>query len=116
MVIPAPGGQPRVLAESLDRPVRAPIWSKDGASLSVVVVDDRSQYPARIRSLTPAPGAPGSDSGRRVTNIERLVNTKSVVGNLSAGPGDGAFAVLWSTDIQPAEVAGLENGNMLGCV
>ncbi|HEX9369303.1 MAG TPA: S9 family peptidase [Vicinamibacterales bacterium] len=108
MVVPAAGGQPRGLAESLDRPVRNPQWSKDGMSVMVVVVDDRSQYPARIRGLTPAPGAPGSDPGRRMTNIERLVTAKSVVGNLSAGPGDGAFAALWATDTQPTEVAALE--------
>jgi dipeptidyl aminopeptidase/acylaminoacyl peptidase len=112
MIVPAAGGPPRMLADSLDRPVRNPLWSKDGASLTVVVVDDRSQYPARIRGLTPAPGAPGSDPGRRITNIERLVTAKSVVGSLSSGSGDGAFAVLWATDTQLPEVAALENGNL----
>ena len=112
MVVPAAGGQPRTVAEPLDRPVRSPLWSKDGASLTVVVVDDRSQYPARIGGLTRDPGPPGSDPGRRITNIERLVTAKSVVGSLSPGPGDGAFGVLWATDTQPAEVAALENGSL----
>jgi dipeptidyl aminopeptidase/acylaminoacyl peptidase len=104
MIVPASGGQPYAVGESLDRPVRNPLWSKDGASLTVVVVDDRSQYPVRIRGLTPDPG--------RTIHIDRLVSAKSVVGNLSPGPGDGAFAVLWATDTQPAEVAALENGSL----
>src|SRR4029079_16040796 len=93
-VIPAAGGQPRLLAQTLDRPIRQPVWSKDGASLTVVVVDDRSQYPARVALGT----------GR----VERLVTAKSVVNTLSAGSGDGDFAVLTSTDTEPAEVAALE--------
>jgi len=96
MVIPAAGGQPRTLAESLDRPVRHPLWSKDGRSLTVVVVDDRSQYPARV----PVNGGP----------VERLLTAKGVVGNLSAGGPDGAFAVLASSDTELPEAAALENG------
>jgi dipeptidyl aminopeptidase/acylaminoacyl peptidase len=97
-VIPVAGGQPRILAESLDRPVRAPVWSKDGASITFVVVDDRSQYPARVAA---AGGA-----------VQRLVTARTVVGNLSAGPNDGAFAVLSATDTEPAEVAALEMGKL----
>jgi len=92
-VVPADGGAPRILAESLDRPIRQPRWSKDGASISVVVVDDRSQYPARVNVA----------SGR----LERLLTAKSVVNAPSAGP-DGAFAVLAATSTEPPEVAALE--------
>jgi dipeptidyl aminopeptidase/acylaminoacyl peptidase len=94
-VIPAAGGQPRFIAESLDRPIRQPVWEEGGTSLAFVVVDDRSQYPARV-SLN----APGK--------IQRLVAAKSVIGNLSAGVPDGAYAALVSTDTEPAEVAALE--------
>jgi dipeptidyl aminopeptidase/acylaminoacyl peptidase len=111
-VIPSAGGQPRFLAESLDRPIRQPQWEEGGTSLAFVVVDDRSQYPARIRGLTPAPGAPGSDPGRQVTHIDRLVTAKSVINSLSAGVPDGSYAVLWATDTQPPEVAALENGKL----
>ena len=117
-VIPASGGPARLLGESLDRPVRAPQWSKDGSTLTFVVVDDRSQYPARLvvngpGSPKPADGPgspkpPGEGGGR----AERLVTAKSVIGNLSAGSGDGAFAVLAATDTEPAEVAALENGRL----
>jgi dipeptidyl aminopeptidase/acylaminoacyl peptidase len=98
-VIAATGGQPRILTESLDRPVRQPQWSKDGAWLTFVVVDDRSQYPARIAAV----------GGR----VERLLTAKSVVTGLSAGAtGDGGFAVLAATDTQPNEVAALESGKL----
>ncbi len=97
-VIAATGGQPRILAPSLDRPVYAPLWSKDGASIVFVVADDRSRYPSRI-------GVDGGDA-------QKLVTTKGVVGSLSAGPNDGAFAVLAATDTQPPEVAALEHGQL----
>jgi dipeptidyl aminopeptidase/acylaminoacyl peptidase len=114
-VIPAAGGQPRFIAESLDRPIRQPVWEEGGTSLVVVVVDDRSQYPARIRGLTPTSGTPGSDPGRRITTsagVERLVTGKSVISNLSAGVPDGAYAALVSTDTEPAEAAALEGGKV----
>jgi dipeptidyl aminopeptidase/acylaminoacyl peptidase len=97
-VISAAGGQPRVLTASLDRPVRQPQWSKDGSSITFVVVDDRSQYPARV----PASGG----------KVERLVTAKSVVTSPSAGASDGAFAVLAATDTEPPEVAALEGGRL----
>jgi dipeptidyl aminopeptidase/acylaminoacyl peptidase len=97
-VIAATGGQPRRLAESLDRPIRQPIWSADGQSLTVVVVDDRSQYPARI----------DVGSGR----LERLVSGPRVIGNLSAAASDAGLAVLASTDTEIPEVAALENGKL----
>ena len=92
-VVSSNGGEPRVLASSVDRPIRQPQWSKDGASIFVVVVDDRSQYPARVSVA----------NGR----LERLVTAKSVVTSPSAG-SDGALAVLAATAVEPAEVAALE--------
>jgi dipeptidyl aminopeptidase/acylaminoacyl peptidase len=89
-VIAATGGQPKFFAESLDRPVRQPVFEEGGGSLAFVVTDDRSQYPARV-SLK---------DGR----IERIGAPGAVVGGLSAGPLDGQYAVLASTDTEPAEV------------
>jgi dipeptidyl aminopeptidase/acylaminoacyl peptidase len=97
-VIPASGGQPRLLAESLDRPVRQPVWEEGGGSLAFVVTDDRSQYPARVTLST--------------GKVDRLLDGRRVTGNLSAGPLDGAYAVLTSTDTEPAEVAALEKGTL----
>jgi dipeptidyl aminopeptidase/acylaminoacyl peptidase len=96
-VIPAAGGQPRILAESLDRPVRNPLWSADGTSLTVLVVDDRSQYPARVTIGT--------------GKVDRLIQGPRVISNLSPG-SDGAFAVLASTDTEIPEVSAFENGRL----
>jgi dipeptidyl aminopeptidase/acylaminoacyl peptidase len=96
-VIPAAGGQPRILAESLDRPVRNPLWSADGTSLTVLVVDDRSQYPARVSVGT--------------GKVDRLIQGPRVISNLSPG-SDGAFAVLASTDTEIPEVSAFENGRL----
>jgi dipeptidyl aminopeptidase/acylaminoacyl peptidase len=97
-VISATGGQPRVLAESLDRPARQPVWEEGGGALAFVVVDDRSEYPARVTLAT--------------GKVERLLDGKRVTGNLSAGPPDGAYAVLTSSDSEPPEVAALEKGKL----
>src|SRR5207344_446052 len=71
MVVPAAGGQPRTLAESLDRPIRQPVWEEGATSLACVVVDDRSQYPARV----------SVKDGK----VQRIVTAKSVITNLSSG-------------------------------
>src|SRR5215471_4645502 len=99
-VIPAAGGQPRFLADSLDRPVRQPVWEEGGTSLAFVVTDDRSQYPARVTL----------SSGK----VERLVTGKSVTGNLSSGTTDGSYAVLTASDTEPPEDAALEKGPSTG--
>ncbi len=96
-VIPAAGGQPRILAESLDRPVRTPVFSPDGASLTVLVVDDRSQYPARVTLST--------------DKADRLIQGPRVISNLSQG-SDGGLAVLASTDTDAPEVNAFENGRL----
>jgi dipeptidyl aminopeptidase/acylaminoacyl peptidase len=99
-IIPVSGGQPRMLADSLDRPVRQPQFTKDGSALTFIVVDDRSQYPARI-ALNGA------------ARVERLLTAKSVVTNPSSGNNaDGGLAVLSATDTEPAEVAALENNRL----
>ena len=96
-LVPASGGQPRVLTASLDRPVRSPFWSADGSSLFFVVIDDRSQLVARV------PAAGGS--------VEKLVAGPRVVSGLSPGR-DGAFAVLASTPAEVPEIYALEKGQL----
>ncbi len=43
-VVPASGGESRVLTAALDRNVGNPIWSADGKSLRVIVEDDKAQW------------------------------------------------------------------------
>jgi dipeptidyl aminopeptidase/acylaminoacyl peptidase len=95
--IPAAGGQPKILTNTLDRPVGGATWSSDGKSLYFTVVDDRSQYI----------GALPSAGGR----VERITQGPRVVTSLSAG-ADQAFAVLAATATTLAEVHALENGRL----
>jgi Tol biopolymer transport system component len=80
-VMPASGGQPRSLTDGLDRPVRSPEFSRDGASIIFGIVDDRSEHLARMRGWRTHRTA----DRRAARRLE-----------LSPGPDD-AFAVLAST-------------------
>ena len=94
-VIPSAGGEPRVISRSLDRPIADPRWSSDGKSITVLVVDDRSQYPARIDVA----------SGQ----VTRLLNGQLVVNRASIG-SDDAITALVTTDTTPGEVVAIEHG------
>jgi dipeptidyl aminopeptidase/acylaminoacyl peptidase len=94
-VVPAAGGTPRLLTESLDRSAGSPEWSADGTSLYFTVEDDRAVYLARV----PAAG------GR----VEALTKGRHVVGSPSLGPG-GAVALVASTPAAPDEIHVAENG------
>ncbi|MES2136733.1 MAG: S9 family peptidase [Pseudomonadota bacterium] len=43
-VLPAGGGEPRIVTAALDRNVGKPVWSPDGKSLRFIVEDDKSQW------------------------------------------------------------------------
>lgn len=96
-VVPAAGGPPRPLTDTLDRPVRGPVFGRNGQDIFFVVVDDRSQHIGRV----PAQGG----------QIQRVTTGPRVVSNLSAG-ADGAFAVLAATDTELPEVHALEHGQL----
>jgi dipeptidyl aminopeptidase/acylaminoacyl peptidase len=96
-IVAVAGGEPRMLTESLDRPVTAPRWTADGTSLLFLVTDDRTQYVARVR----AAGGP----------IEKLTNGARVVQSLALGPS-GKMAVLSSTATEMPEIHALENGTL----
>ncbi len=97
-VVPAAGGEPRLLTAALDRAVQGPIqWSTDGRTLTFVVQDDRITYAARM----PAAGGP----------LEKLTAGSRVVSSLSPNR-DGRLALLSATANEPAEVYALENGNL----
>ena len=97
MVIAARGGEPRALTTTLDRPVRSPFWSRDGRSLTFLVVDDRAQHIASV------PAAGGT--------VTQLLEGRRVVDRISPGP-DGAFAVLTATATEIPEVYALEEGGL----
>jgi dipeptidyl aminopeptidase/acylaminoacyl peptidase len=93
-VIPAAGGEPRILTEALDRPVSSPRWTPDGTSLLFLVTDDRTQYVARMKASGGA--------------IEKLTNGPRVISSVALGAGK--IAVLASTSTEMPEVQALENG------
>jgi dipeptidyl aminopeptidase/acylaminoacyl peptidase len=93
--VPAAGGEPRVVSGAIDRPVADPRWSKDGKSITVVVTDDRSQYPASIDVA----------SGQ----VTRHAIGPLVVSDATLG-SDGAVTALVTTDSQPPEVVAIESG------
>jgi dipeptidyl aminopeptidase/acylaminoacyl peptidase len=96
-VVPAAGGDPKILAGTLDRGVSAPRFTADGLSILFLVADDRSEYLARI----PASGG----------EVERLVKGPGVISAVAQGE-DGRRAVLAAGDMAPAEVHALENGTL----
>jgi dipeptidyl aminopeptidase/acylaminoacyl peptidase len=92
-VIPAGGGERRLLTAELDRNVGRPTWSPDGASLLFLLEDDRNSHLARV----PAAG------GR----VERLFAGRRVVSALSVGR-NGRIVLLSSTPNEPDEVFALD--------
>ncbi len=96
-VIPAAGGEPRLLAADLDRAVTDVSWSADGRALGFLLEDDRSQQLARI----PA------ENGE----VERLTEPGAVVWSYSTAAG--RTAALITRPDQPAEVFALDDGGAL---
>jgi dipeptidyl aminopeptidase/acylaminoacyl peptidase len=96
-VIPATGGQARMLTPTLDRNPLSPTFSRDGASVLFLLEDDRVVHLARV----PASGGP----------VERLLQGRLAIGDLSLGPA-GKIAVLASTPSQPGEIFAVEGGRL----
>lgn len=82
--------------EDIDRSITTPRFSADGKSISFLVTDDRSVYPARA-----------SLSGG---SVERLLRPPIVVSNWTYAAGRSA--VLSGGDAKPNEVYALENGSL----
>jgi len=95
-VVPSVGGVPRILTEKLDRGVSSPVFAADSQSVSVLVTNDRSQYPISV-SLR--------DGSR-----ERLIEKGGVA--VAQNAAAGHTAILWTTDNAPAEVYALESGGL----
>ena len=91
-VVPAAGGETRVLTETLDRGVSSPVFTADGRAIVVTVADDRTVYLARV---------PVEGSGvERVLDGPRVVSQPSLVGS--------RLAALVTSDTQPGELYAIE--------
>jgi dipeptidyl aminopeptidase/acylaminoacyl peptidase len=94
-IVSKDGGEPKLLSQTIDRPVIDPRWSKDGSSIITLVEDDRQQY---VASFSVANGAMKkiADGERAFTAIEPTPN--------------GEWLVSMSDPQTPAEIYALENG------
>lgn len=95
-VINADGGEPKVLAMSLDRPVTNPRWSNDGKSIAILVADDRQRYVASYAAKGSMKKIAGGD--RSFTSVE-------------AAP-KGNWVSLMSEPQLPAELFALEGNDV----
>ena len=97
-VVPAAGGQARLLTAALDRGVSGPfIWTADSKNLLFIVADDRTTCVGRTLLA-------GSQT-------ERITTGSRVVSGISRRD-DGAFALLAGTAEEPTEVHVFENGTL----
>jgi dipeptidyl aminopeptidase/acylaminoacyl peptidase len=92
-VVPASGGTPRLLTESLDRGVSGAFFSADGKTLFFTVADDRTVYLGKV----PTSGG----------KVESIISGARVVGQPSHAKG--RIVVTSGTSIEPAELYAVEN-------
>lgn len=92
-IIPAAGGQAKVLTERLDRNVVQPHWAPDGKSIFVVVEDDGAEHLTRVAVDGGAP--------QPVTTGRRKVTAYDV-------SRDGKIIVRASTPDRPYEIFAVE--------
>lgn len=95
-VIPASGGKPLELTQSLDRMVTDPEFSKDGSFITFMVTDDQLEYPAKI--------AVTGGKVERLINEKVVIDAQSVCGN--------SLAVTYANDSAPFEIYALESGKL----
>ncbi len=93
-LVPTDGGAPRALTAALDRAVYSYQFAADGESMTLVIEDTESQYPARLKL---ADGV-----------IERLIAQPLVVTGQSTAAGH--FAMVLSDATTAAEVYAFESG------
>ncbi|MCX6566146.1 MAG: S9 family peptidase [Candidatus Aminicenantes bacterium] len=95
-VVPAAGGEPRVLTAALDRGVTQAEFTLDGSALTFLVEDDQRTYLAKV--------AVGGG------NVERVNESGAVLSEISSGGGH--TAVTAATDTSATEIYALENGKL----
>ena len=97
-IIPAVGGEARILTPNLDRNVVQPKWSADGKSILAVVEDDRVQTLVRFPTEPASIPAPIAASRSAVTAYDVSKN--------------GHIIIRASTPDRPYEIFAAENNNL----
>ncbi|HEY0670664.1 MAG TPA: S9 family peptidase, partial [Longimicrobiales bacterium] len=95
-LLPLAGGQPRLLAESLDRDVSNARISPDGRKVLFTLTDDTRSYLARL----------DVSSGK----VERIAVADRVIGSVNSNTS-GRTAVTLSTPRQPSEIFAFDRGD-----
>jgi dipeptidyl aminopeptidase/acylaminoacyl peptidase len=93
-IVPAAGGETRVLTERLDRPVSEPAWAADGSAIYFLFDDDRTVPIGRVNVATGV--------------VETVVKGQRGNGGLTIV--GGKVVVVTSTDHEPNEIGAVENG------
>jgi dipeptidyl aminopeptidase/acylaminoacyl peptidase len=96
-ILPASGGEPKLLSLALDRPVSTPRWSADGSSILALVSDDAQRY---IASFDPTTG-----------KMSRVAGGDRVFVSLERHPRGGWLTSMTDPAL-PAEYYALENGGL----
>jgi dipeptidyl aminopeptidase/acylaminoacyl peptidase len=96
-VVPATGGEPKLLSKSLDRPVSSARWNKDGSKIAVLVTDDCERYVATYDVAT--------------GKMTKVIGGNRSFGSLELHP-DGHWLTSMSEPSLPSEYYALENGNL----
>jgi len=95
-VIPATGGEPKVMSKLIDRPVGDARWAKDGKTIAVLLEDDRQCNVATFDIAT----------GKMQMATSGDKNYSSLEYNKTAD----AWATTMSSPLQPTEIYIVENG------
>ena len=95
-IVGVDGNGQRILTTRLDRSVSNPIFSPDGKSITVLVEDDRSEYPALVNI---------EDGSTR-----RLIDEPGVVTTMN--DFTGKQVVIRTTDSAPGELFAFEDGRL----
>ncbi|HEY3858537.1 MAG TPA: DPP IV N-terminal domain-containing protein, partial [Gammaproteobacteria bacterium] len=93
-VIPAAGGEPKVLTATLDRNVYEPHWTSDGKGILVRVEQDRHVVIARVDASSGA--------------VKELTPMEGTVDQFTAAAGH--VALLWTSPSTPGEIVAWDGG------
>jgi dipeptidyl aminopeptidase/acylaminoacyl peptidase len=95
-IVGADGTVPRILTAKLDRGVSTPRFSPDGKTITVLVEDDRSEYPLSV----------GVADG----TTKRLIDDPGVA--FTQNDANGHQVLIWTTDSTPADIFAFEDGKL----
>jgi len=97
-IIPAAGGEARLLAGTLDRPVSNIGWSKDGRQLNFLVTDDRKQYIGRLNIET--------------NTVETIAGGDRSYSIINRSPGSDALVAAMNEPQLPTELYAIEKNQV----